>query len=48
MEIGRRAFQLLLEAMNSKDKDEAESSECLVKLEAELKIGQSTAPPRSK
>ena len=46
LEIGRRAFQLLLDAMNSKDKEPGESTECVVKLEAELKIRQSTAPPR--
>lgn len=47
LEIGRRAFQLLLDAMNVKDNDPGESAECVVKLKAELKIRQSTAPPRA-
>jgi LacI family transcriptional regulator len=46
MEIGRRAFQLLLDAMNARDQEPAQTADCVVKLKAELKIRQSTAPPR--
>ena len=45
-EMGRRAVQMLLEAMDPEYEQGHELSESVLTLKAELRVRQSTAPPR--
>jgi len=46
-EMGRRAMEVLLSAMDLGSENAAESAGQVVVLKAELRIRESTAPPRS-